>query len=157
MTSQPEHLVVLDLASLRLHRTGNRVDVLTCAGELICSVRASDGEPARLVAFRAFNAALEHRLPRAFITADGHVDLVAAAVALYNPATGQVAVGAIGKDTQDTATFSDGRPLPLSSDGETATCEGAELHIGERRLRRAGLKDRSLGRELQAHRVPVAA
>lgn len=157
MAGSHTHLVVIDLASLRLHRIGDRVDVSTATGEVVTSVRAHDGEPDRLVAFRAFNAVLDQRLPRPVVDADGRVSLVSASVALYNPATGQVAVGSIGKDAQNTVTFGDGCPVALPEEGLVARVDGDGIAFGGRRLPALDLGVRSLNRDLAAHRDPVAA
>lgn len=106
--------LVLDLASLRYQWNAARtaVAVLTAAGELLAVADTPPGTDEREAAFAATDAALA----RARVNRPGPTGRVRYRVALYNPYSGEVSVGAV----PDTRVFGDGDRLELPAAGAPA-------------------------------------
>lgn len=111
------------MADLRLSVHQGHVQVRTANLVTLVSIPDDETLTEEERAFCAFDAVLEraHILNQA-----GEL----AAIALYNPVTGQVAVGHV----PFTEVFSDDRPLSLPLEGAPARLIGGELHVGGRIL-----------------------
>jgi hypothetical protein len=118
---------VLDMSSLRFHRDRGRIAVLAGSGEMLVSCADDESLDDREAALCGMDTLLATGKLRRHDADGSHVEAV---VALYNPYTMEVAVGAM----PDTVVYGDGSPLELPGAGALAGSDGGELVLGARTL-----------------------
>lgn len=142
---------MLDMAAVRFVRSedGMSLSALAGTGELIALIDVAPGTADREAALAAFDAALDlARVPRPSLTDPSRI--VRTRVALYNPYTCEVAVGAL----PSTVAFGDMAPLQLPPSGVLASRSADEpdvLVVGARRLPRRVPTPASVSRAYVAH------
>lgn len=106
-----EQYATFDLSSLTIRRSpdGKSVSVFSRSDELLALLDLHPAWSVRESALRAFDATLKTGCVLRFV--DGEVQ--PCRVALYNPETKEVAVGAL----PDTVSYTDGEPLDCQSSG----------------------------------------
>ena len=117
------NLLVLDLACLRFHRTGDELAVhAPDLGEL-ARCRVAPGTSDREAVFQVLDEALAvARIP----TSAGSIP-----VGLYNPLSAEIAIGAV----PDTESFTDTEPITLAAYGTIAEYVDGVVHVDGRTLR----------------------
>jgi hypothetical protein len=132
MPSKPlTHWAVIDQATLRFVVGADQVAVHSAAGEVLATIALPDGDPTdaawqRRCALEAADAVLG----QARVVRETPTGAQRCGVALYNPHTCEVALGAL----PGTRSFGDGEPLELDRFGSAASVVDDGLLLGDRLL-----------------------
>jgi len=151
------NVLVLDMATIRFRWGPEKATcaAVTSRGEVLAVVETARDDAGNLdvpgTAYRAFDEALGSGSVLRVLD-DGSAVPVRHEIALYNPFTGEVAIGAVPA----TITFADGRPVELDPAGVTAVAlpAGAEAYLelsGGRTLLPRQLSLAGLTRVQEAH------
>lgn len=146
-------VIIFDLAALRYRWNEARtaLSMFSPLREQLALVSPAPGTADREAATLACDQALDVcRLRRAATEADGSPTKVRYKIALYNPYTAKVAIGAVPHNQS----FGDFAPLAIPPGGLPARLEdaGPVLLVGERALALSQPTVAELTRELAAHR-----
>ena len=144
MADTRDPILILDMATLRFVRPAGRgaTRVTTRTGLMLASVHPRAGEADADLAFRCMDAAL--RTAQVMVIDPATQARRCVHVGLYNPLSGDVAVGA----TPHTVTFTSGGTVDLDPDGTYGVHDEDELTIAGQTLKQADRGVRELTRTL---------
>ena len=151
-TFEAMELWLMDLSSIRFQWgvRGSALNVLSSRGEPLGIIQVPRDMALEEAALQGFDAALKRGKVERVTEEAGRVRYQ---IALYNPYTAEVSVGALPK----TRVFTDRSALKISADGVAARLEDSGLVIGERVLDEIVGDFKSVSRTLATYEDLVSA